>query len=501
MGIKSALSVPFAKLQVKSIKKWSANPIRTQERVLQYLLRHGRRTAFGKDHDLAQVRDYDAFKKAVPIRDYEGFKSYIDRITEGESHVLWRGKPMYLCKTSGTTSGNKYIPITRASMPNHINTARNALLSYIANTKKSKFVNGKMIFLQGSPVLDMSGSIPVGRLSGIVANHVPAYLRKNRMPSYTTNCIEDWEAKVDAIVEETYDKNMTLISGIPAWVQMYFEKLIQKTGKATVKEIFPNFSLFVYGGVNYEPYRSMFEATIGGKVDSVELFPASEGFFAFQDTQDEEGLLLVLNAGIFYEFVKLEYIHDEDPERISLSDVEIGVNYALILNTNAGLWGYSIGDTVKFVSKDPYRIIVTGRIKHFISAFGEHVIAEEVESAMKEVIQSEGLAVTEFHIAPQVTPMEGLPHHEWFIEFKSTPADIRRTEEALDKILQDKNSYYSDLLVGKVLSQLRISIVEPGGFIKFMKSRGKLGGQNKIPRLANERTYANELANFVVDFD
>ena len=293
MGIKSALSVPFAKLQVKSIKKWSANPIRTQERVLRYLLRHGRRTAFGKDHDLAQVRDYDAFKKAVPIRDYEGFKSYIDRITEGESHVLWRGKPMYLCKTSGTTSGNKYIPITRASMPNHINTARNALLSYIANTKKSKFVNGKMIFLQGSPVLDMSGNIPVGRLSGIVANHVPAYLRKNRMPSYTTNCIEDWEAKVDAIVEETYDKNMTLISGIPAWVQMYFEKLIQKTGKATIKEIFPNFSLFVYGGVNYEPYRSMFEATIGGKVDSVELFPASEGFFAFQDTQDEEGLLLV----------------------------------------------------------------------------------------------------------------------------------------------------------------------------------------------------------------
>ena len=498
MGIKSALSVPFAKIQVRGIKKWSANPIQSQERVLRYLLRHGKHTAFGKDHDLAQVKDYNNFKKAVPVRDYEGLRGYVDRVIEGESNVLWRGKPMYLCKTSGTTSGNKYIPITRASMPNHINAARNALLSYIANTKNSQFVNGKMIFLQGSPVLDTSGNIPIGRLSGIVANHVPAYLRRNRMPSYETNCIEDWESKVDAIVEETYDKNMTLISGIPAWVQMYFEKLLQKTGKATIKEIFPNFSLFVYGGVNYEPYRAMFEATIGGTVDSVELFPASEGFFAFQDTQDQEGLLLVLNAGIFYEFVRLEHINDDEPERISLSDVELEVNYALILSTNAGLWGYNIGDTVKFVSIDPYRIIVTGRTKHFISAFGEHVIAEEVESAMKEVIQTDCLEVTEFHVAPQVTPAEGLPHHEWFVEFKSTPASLEKTEEALDKILQDKNSYYRDLLEGGVLSRLRISYVEPGGFVKFMKSRGKLGGQNKIPRLANERTYADELANFVV---
>jgi len=408
MGIKSALSVPFARFQVRGIKKWSANPIQAQERVLQYLIKHGKDTAFGKDHGLAHVHDYKSFKKAVPIRDYEDIKDYVDRVIEGEPGVLWRGKPIYLCKTSGTTSGNKYIPITRASMPNHINSARNALLSYIAETGKSNFVNGKMIFLQGSPVLDTSGEIPVGRLSGIVANHVPAYLLKNRMPSYDTNCIEDWESKVDAIVEETWNQNMTLISGIPAWVQMYFEKLLEKTGRETIREIFPNFSLFVYGGVNYEPYRSMFENTIGAKLDSVELYPASEGFFAFQDSQREEGLLLVLNSGIFYEFVKLEHIHTENPERISLGDVEIGVNYALILNTNAGLWGYSIGDTIKFVSKDPYRIVVTGRITHFISAFGEHVIAEEVESAMQEVIRSEGLEVTEFHVAPQVNPREGL---------------------------------------------------------------------------------------------
>ena len=492
------MSIPFARFQVRGIKKWSGNPIRAQERVLQYLLSNGRDTAFGRDHNLSMVTTYDEFKETVPIRDYEALKGYMDRIIDGEPNILWKGKPIYLCKTSGTTSGNKYIPITRASMPNHISSARNALLSYIAETGRSNFVNGKMIFLQGSPVLDTSGEIPVGRLSGIVANHVPSYLLKNRMPSYETNCIEDWETKVDAIVEETWNQDMTLISGIPAWVQMYFEKLLEKTGKQTIKDIFPNFSLFVYGGVNYEPYRTMFESTIGGKVDSVELFPASEGFFAFQDSQKEEGLLLVLNSGIFYEFVKPEHINDEKPARISLAEVELNVNYALILNTNAGLWGYNIGDTIKFVSKNPYRIVVTGRIKHFISAFGEHVIAQEVESAIKEIITIQGLQVTEFHVAPQVTPTEGLPYHEWFIEFKNEPGDISKSEEVLDKILQGKNSYYRDLLEGNVLRRLRISKIESGGFVKFMKSRGKLGGQNKIPRLANERTYADELANFVI---
>ena len=499
MGIKSALSIPFARFQVRGIKKWSSHPIQEQERVLKYLIKNGKGTAFGRDHGLSQVHDYASFKEAVPIKDYEGLKNYVDRVVDGESNVLWTGRPIYLCKTSGTTSGNKYIPITRASMPNHISSARNALLSYIAETGKSNFVNGKMIFLQGSPVLDTSGAIPVGRLSGIVANHVPAYLLKNRLPSYDTNCIEDWESKVDAIVEETWNQNMTLISGIPAWVQMYFEKLLEKTGKESIKEIFPNFSLFVYGGVNYEPYRSTFENTIGAKLDSVELYPASEGFFAFQDSQHEEGLLLVLNSGIFYEFVKLEEVHNENPKRISLQDVEMGVNYALILNTNAGLWGYSIGDTVKFVSKDPYRIVVTGRITHFISAFGEHVIAEEVESAMQELIKREGLQVTEFHVAPQVNPSEGLAYHEWFVEFRETPKDLGKVAQVLDKILQHKNSYYRDLLEGNVLCCLKISKVEPGGFVKFMKSRGKLGGQNKIPRLANERTFADDLSNFVVE--
>lgn len=499
MGIKSALSVPFAKFQVRGMKKWSDNPLRAQEKVLQYLLRYGKGTAFGRDHNLSAVRTYDEFKAAVPVRDYEELKGYVDRVIKGEQDVLWKGQPIYLCKTSGTTSGNKYIPITRASMPNHISSARNALLSYIAETGNSNFVNGKMIFLQGSPILDDSNKVAVGRLSGIVANHVPAYLLRNRMPSYETNCIEDWETKVDAIVEETWDKNMTLISGIPAWVQMYFEKLLERTGKKTILEIFPNFSLFVYGGVNYEPYRKMFEATIGGKVDSVELFPASEGFFAFQDSQKEEGLLLVLNAGIFYEFIKLEDFHSENPERISLADTELNVNYILILSSSAGLWGYNIGDTIKFVSKTPYRIVVTGRIKHFISAFGEHVIAQEVESAMKEVIEREGLEVIEFHVAPQVTPREGLPYHEWFVEFKNEPANILQVENVLDHLLQGKNSYYKDLLEGNVLRHLKISKVQEGGFVKFMKSRGKLGGQNKIPRLANERTYADELANFVVD--
>lgn len=494
MGLKAKIGAIYASKAVRKIKKWAENPIETQDTVFSSLIKEGSNTAFGKDHNFQNIHSYEDFKKQVPIRDYEGLKSYIDRVKDGERNVLWKGVPIYFCKTSGTTSGAKYIPISKDSISNHIDCARNALLCYIQESGNTNFINGKMIFLQGSPTLEKHNGIPVGRLSGIVAHHVPSYLLKNRLPSMLTNCIEDWETKVDKVVEETIHEDMTLISGIPPWVQMYFERLLASAEKATISDLFKNFSLFVHGGVNFKPYQQTFERLIGKKVDSIETYPSSEGFIAFQDSQKQEGLLLVLDKGIFYEFIPANQFFEENPTRISLKDVEIGVNYALILNTNAGLWGYNIGDTVKFVSTAPYRIVVTGRIKHFISAFGEHVIAEEVEYALKEAQKSQPCEIKEFHVAPQINPEEGeIAHHEWFIEFVKKPANIDRFAMDIDSQMQQKNNYYADLREGNMLDFLKITSVPKGGFNTYMKSKGKLGGQNKTPRLANDRELADQL--------
>lgn len=492
MSIKAFFAKKFAKKIYDKTQKWARNPVETQERVFKNLIQQAKDTQFGKDHNFSGILSYSDFAKNVPIRDYEGLKTYIEKVKKGEENVLWKGKPIYFAKTSGTTSGAKYIPLTKESMPFHIQAARNAILHYIHETGNASFVSGKMIFLQGSPVLEEKNGIKLGRLSGIVAHFVPKYLQKNRMPSWETNCIEDWETKVDAIVEETFDKNMTVISGIPSWVQMYFEKLKQK-GEKPVGEIFRNFSLFIYGGVNYEPYRAKFENLIGRKVDSIELFPASEGFFAYQDSQKEKGMLLLLDAGIFYEFVKADEFFAENPKRYTIGEVEMGINYVLIISTNAGLWGYNIGDTVQFTSLKPYRVVVSGRIKHYISAFGEHVIGKEVEEALKEAMENTAVRVNEFTVAPQITPKDGLPYHEWFIEFENEPEDITAFSLRIDDAMRKQNVYYDDLITGNVLRKLVVTKVSKNGFQEYMKSIGKLGGQNKIPRLSNDRTIADKL--------
>ena len=490
MSIKGLAAKLFAKRIHAKTQKWSNNPVETQQKVLESLLFESKTTLFGQNHNFFDIKSHDDFVKNVPIRDYEGLKFYIDKVVKGEENILWKGKPIYFAKTSGTTSGAKYIPLTAASMPFHIQAARNAILSYIHETGKAEFVKGKMIFLQGSPLLEEKNGIKLGRLSGIVAHFVPKYLQKNRMPSWETNCIEDWETKVNAIVEETIHENMTVISGIPSWVQMYFEKLAAKANKP-VGEIFKNFNLFIYGGVNFEPYRAKFENLIGRKVDSIELFPASEGFFAYQDSQHEKGMLLLLNSGIFYEFIKTEDFYTENPKRYTIGEVELNVNYVLIISTNAGLWAYNIGDTVQFTSLKPYRIIVSGRIKHYISAFGEHVIGKEVESALKEAMDNTNIRVNEFTVAPQITPTEGLPYHEWFIEFENEPTDLEEFALKIDAAMRKQNMYYDDLIVGNVLRTLVIKSVPKNGFQNYMKSIGKLGGQNKLPRLSNDRKIAD----------
>lgn len=485
-------------MMARKVYKWASQPLESQEKVFKNLINTSRHTVFGKDHHFDQIENYEDFKKHVPVRDYEGLKDYIDMIRQGENDVLWKGRPIYFAKTSGTTSGAKFIPITKDSMPYQISAAKEALLLYIAETGNSDFVNGKMIFLQGSPEVDDSNAVKTGRLSGIVAHYVPKYLQKNRLPSWETNCIDDWESKVNAIVKETVQEDMRLISGIPSWVQMYFEKLIEHEGKK-VTEIFPNLSLFVYGGVNYEPYRKHMEDLLGKKVDSIELFPASEGFFAYQDKQQkgagtDMGMLLLLNSGIFYEFIRADEFFEDAPDRISIEDVELKVNYVMIISTNAGLWAYNIGDTIEFTSLRPYRIIVTGRIKHFISAFGEHVIGKEVEQSMQIAVSGSNVKIKEFTVAPQVNPPEdSLPYHEWFIEFENEPDDLETFALKIDQEMQQQNTYYCDLIQGKILRPLVVTRVVKNGFDNYMRSVGKLGGQNKIPRLSNDRKIADQL--------
>ncbi|MBL7719736.1 MAG: GH3 auxin-responsive promoter family protein [Flavipsychrobacter sp.] len=493
MKIKSFLAKPYASIVHNRIKKGMATAVADQQATLQYLLKTGGRTTIGNDLHLKDVKTYEEYRQAVPVRDYEAMRPYIDMIKEGKESVLWKGKPIYFAKTSGTTSGVKYIPITKDSIPYQINAARDALLCYMSESGNTAFADGKMIFLSGSPVLERVGGIPTGRLSGIVNHYVPRYLRGNQLPSYETNCIEDWEQKLDKIVGETLHKNMTLISGIPPWVQMYFDWLSERSEGKKIKELFPNLQVVVHGGVNFEPYSARLKESLGGHVDFIETFPASEGFFAFQDTQTEEGLLLNTNSGIFYEFIPANEVFNEHPTRLSLGDVKVGENYALIVNSNAGLWGYNIGDTVRFVSTDPYRLVVSGRIKHFISAFGEHVIGEEVDAAMNSAAARHGARITEYTVAPMIQTTGELPYHEWFVEFEHEPDNLEAFAKSIDEALRAKNIYYDDLITGNILQPLKVRPMKKNAFIDYMRSVGKLGGQNKVPRLGNDRAMAEAL--------
>ncbi len=493
MGIKSWLSKPLANWIVQKQNKWSSDPVGTQKRVFDLLIKKAQKTTFGIDHTFASIQSHADYCKLVPVREYEGFKGYIELVKQGTQHVLWPGLPLYFAKTSGTTSGVKYIPITKDSIGYHINGAKDALLNYVYQTGKSEFLDKKLIFLSGSPIMEQKNGIYIGRLSGIVNHHVPGYLRGNQLPTFETNCMDDWERKLEKIVDETIDQDMSLISGIPPWVQMYFDRIEDRAQKK-IKDVFPSFSLLVYGGVNFSPYKRKLIESIGKEIDTVETYPASEGFIAFQDMPGETGLLLLLNSGIFYEFIPVEEYGSENPTRLTIGEVALGVNYALVMSTNAGLFAYSIGDTVKFVSTAPYRIVVTGRVKHFISAFGEHVIGEEVEHAMKNVLlKHPEVSITEFTVAPQVTPEAGMPYHEWLIEFISMPENMNQFAHDLDQEMIQKNIYYKDLIVGNILRPLVITPISTGGFINGMKKMGKLGGQNKAPRLSNDRAFATTI--------
>jgi len=490
--IASLLLRLIARITAYNIKTWSSRPVQTQEKQFKYLIKRAKKTAFGLDHNFQEIASYKDFVKNVPVRGYEGIKPYVEMVKKGERNILWPGKPIYFALTSGTTSGSKYIPITKESLKNHLNGAKNAILNYVAQTKKTSFIKGKFIFIQGSPLLDKISKILIGRLSGISAHHIPFYMQSKMLPSWKTNIIEDWETKIERIVDETMHENMTIISGIPSWVQMYFERIVEKNQKK-VGTIFRNFNLFIYGGVNYKPYEKKFKSLIGRKIDSIELFPASEGFYAFQDKQESKELLLILNDGIFYEFIEQKKFHSKIFDRISIAEVRLNINYVLIVSTTAGLWAYNTGDTIKFTSLNPHRVVVTGRVAQFLSAFGEHVIVKEVELAIEKACVLTGETVNEFTVAPKFKKGSEMACHEWYIEFAQEKPNTHTFQTTIDLELQKQNKYYKDLISGKIIAPAKVNIVQKGGFNKYMKSIGKLGGQNKIPKISNNRKVADKL--------
>lgn len=495
--LKSFIALIWAKKHLRAVAKTKENAVQDQENLLKSLVSASAKTLFGRTHNFEEIQTVRDFQQRVPVQDYEDLKPYIQRIRRGQANILFPGTPAYFAKTSGTTSGAKYIPLTAQGMDHQVQAAQSALFHYIARKGNASFVSGKMIFLQGSPELAEEFGIKTGRLSGIVAHHIPKYLQKNRLPSWETNTIEDWEAKVDAIVRETEKENMTLISGIPPWLIMYFEKLQARHGQP-ITQIFPNLQLIITGGVNYEPYREKMCQLLGGAVDIVQTFPASEGFFAFQDDYTRPDLLLLTAHGIFYEFIPLEDFGKPGAARLTLGEVEKDQDYALILTTESGLWAYAIGDVVRFTSLAPYRLLVTGRTKHFTSAFGEHVIGIEAERALQQALGTFPVKVNEFHLAPLVSPAAGLPRHQWFVEFETMPEDLPAFTQNLDDALRGQNAYYDDLRAGNVLQILEIVALKKGAFTDFARENGKLGGQNKLPRLANDRQMAEALMKFRV---
>ena len=489
--LKRCLAKLFSLIVVKKIESTYNKAPELQANILKQLIKKAKTTEFGTDHNFSNILSHKDFCNNVPVRDYEQLNRYIEKVKEGCENVLWPGKPKYFAKTSGTTSGAKLIPITKESMTNHIKSARNALLFYINKTGNTKFLDGKMIFVQGSPILEEINGIKTGRLSGIVAHYVPSYLRRNNMPSWETNSIDNWEEKILKICDETSKEEMTVIGGIPSWVQMYFEKLLYLNNKQNISQLFEKFSLYIYGGVNYSPYEKIFNKLIGKKIDSIEYFPASEGFFAYQNDQKDKSLLLQYDSGIYFEFIKADDFEKNNPKRFNLSSIELNINYVLIVSTNAGLWAYNTGDTVMFTSLIPPKLLVTGRYKHFISAFGEHVIASEVEQSLSEAAKKFNVSVLEFTVAPKIENDNKLPCHEWFIEFEELEINIQEFEKYLDDRVQEKNIYYKDLIKGKVLKSLEVKKLAKGTFNHYMKSIGKLGGQNKVPRLSNNRDFVD----------
>ncbi len=481
-------------LAKKNFKKCSLDSnftLSNQQKVFKQIVLNGSRSSFAKDFGISKSMSYNKFINRVPLLSYEDFKKYINRISLGEKNILTSGTPSYFAITSGTTSGTKYIPLTKEMMNMQTRAIKELLLLYAYQKNYYNIVGAGMMFIQGSPSLRRFNNMPYGKLSGIAAHHVPFYLKKNRFPSMETNQITPWGEKIKLIAKETINKDMHIIGGIPPWVITYFKELLSLARCERVKDVFPNLQVYIHGGTSFESYKKNF-FKLCGSVDTLEVYPASEGFFAYQDVIEDKALKLLTNHGVFYEFVSLDdYNAGLEQNRVPVEGVDLNIDYVMIVTTIAGLWSYNTGDTVRFVSKNPYKILFSGRASQFCSTFGEHVIEKEVLSSLEEAVLCFGGVVVEFTVAPYIS--DSTSCHQWFVEFSVTPNSISSFRKKLCETMRRQNPYYKDLVDSGVIKTLELKPVKSGGFAAYMKSIGKFGGQNKCPHLTNNRSIADFL--------
>ena len=491
MSLKEFISKIYFKRMLKKIENFQKDPVGEQETIFRYLMKQASKTQFGKDHGLTPNTSYEDFKKLVEIKKYDDFIPYIDKVLEGEKNVLYPGKPLYLATTSGTTSGEKYIPVTKDSLKRGMASSVLCSATYLEETQNYPSLFKKMVILSANPALENINGVLTGKITGIFNRHIPSFMKKQRIPSVETNSMDDWDEKMERTIYEALGQDVGMVGGFPGWIIRFFERTLQVTGKKTIKEVFPNLKIITHGGVAYGPYKERMETLIGEQFDRLEVFSASEGFMAFQDRQQTEDMLLVPNSEIFFEFVPLDQWGTPDAERLSLKDVKVGIPYALVISTMAGLWAYDLGDTITFTSLNPYRLKVSGRTKHFISNSGEHLISEQVEWALTETAKTFGVEIIDFSVAPLITNTENGNRHEWLIEFQNHPEDLQAFSQSLADNLCIKSDNYKILRESSILHDPVVTPLKRGAFVNYMKSIGKMTHQNKVPRLMNSRNLAD----------
>lgn len=502
MSIISPAIKGFMKLRLSAIDNFMHNPVDTQQQVFNHLIGSAQFTEYGKKYGFDKINSIADFKRQVPINDYDSLKPYIQRILEGEQNILWPSPISWFAKSSGTTSDkSKFIPISKESLDdNHYKGGKDVLTLYLKQFPESKMMSGKCLTIGGSHQINqLNADSFFGDLSAVMLQNMPLYAQIIRTPDLSIALMDEWEQKIEMMAHTTIQENVTYIAGVPTWTIVLIKRILEISGAKDLHEVWPNLELYIHGGVSFKPYRKQFESFIPSpEMHYYETYNASEGFFAAQDHTDADGMLLFLNHGIFYEFMPMEEYGKENPRTLTLKEVELNKNYAIVINTNCGLWRYMVGDTIQFTSLKPFRIKVTGRLKHFINAFGEEVIVDNTDHALAEACRQTGAIVNDYTAAPVYMTGESNGAHEWIIEFDSLPCPIEVFTEVMDAALQKVNSDYEAKRHKNIALRMPIVHVMPkGGFNTWLKDKGKLGGQHKVPRLNNERRYLEEILPYV----
>jgi hypothetical protein len=492
----------FARWRLWSIEKWMSDAATNQFDVWQDLLAAGQYTEFGRKHSFSNVQSLEDFKSTVPIQEYDSLKPYIDRMMKGEENILWNTPISWFAKSSGTTSDkSKFIPVSEESLQdNHYKASKDVLSFYYATHPESDLLTGKSLIIGGShQISQVNEEVHYGDLSAVIVQNSPFWSNWIRTPDTSIILMDEWESKIEKLAQSTILENVTSMAGVPTWLIVLLKRILEITGKDTIKEVWPSLELYMHGGVSFVPYKQQFEKLIGAPINYLEMYNASEGFFAAQDDVTREGMLLMCDHGIFYEFMPLSEYGKEFPETIQLDDVQTGVNYALVITTNGGLWRYLVGDTIQFVSLDPFRIKVSGRIKHYMNAFGEEIIIDNTDKAIAVASQKTGAVVKDYSAAPVYFSEEGNGAHEWLIEFEKEPQDLAGFTSELDTALKNINSDYEAKRYKDIALRMPlIKSVPLNTFTNWLSSKGKLGGQHKVPRLSNERTILDDIKSFML---